>query len=55
MYITNSNIMIPHTSKVWTPIDNYNEQFIRHQDNASLKDFIKLNIETIHDRSDFNK
>ena len=55
MYASNSNVQIPHTSKVWTPIDNYNENFMRQQDNFSSKDFLKLNIETIHDKSEFNK
>jgi hypothetical protein len=55
MYGSNANVMIPHTSKCWTPIDNYNENYIRQQDNFSSKDFLKLNVENIHDQSEFNK
>jgi hypothetical protein len=30
MYGSNANVMIPHTSKCWTPIDNYNENYIKY-------------------------
>jgi hypothetical protein len=56
MYLSNSNVMIPHTSKVWTPIDNYNETFLQSkQDNNTGRDFLKRNIESIRDQSELNR
>ncbi len=48
---------IPHTSRIWTPIDNENEQYMRDKlEKQSLnKSFLLNNIQNIQEASDYNK
>lgn len=48
---------IPHTSRVWTPIDHDNLQYLKEKQEKlnQMKDFIQSNIETIHEISESNK
>lgn len=55
IFASNSNVMIPHTSKVWTPIDNYNSSFMQMKQEVVEKNFIKQNREVIHDKSEQNR
>jgi hypothetical protein len=45
---------IPHTSRIWTPIDNFNEQFLMSKKEVHVKNFISHNIETLQELHDKN-
>jgi len=48
---------IPHTSRIWTPIDNDNEQYLRDKlERQGLnRNFLLSNIQNIQEASDYNK
>jgi hypothetical protein len=48
---------IPHTSRVWTPIDNENTQYIKEklEKESNSTNFIVTNIDNIHEISEKNK
>ncbi len=48
---------IPHTSRIWTPIDNENDKFLRSklEKQNHIQNFISNNIESVHESSELNK
>lgn len=48
---------IPHTSRIWTPIDNYNNKFLEQKLNQDIpaKNFVLLNTEQIPKLSEQNR
>ena len=46
---------IPHTSRIWTPIDNQNDQFLLHKKDAQSKNYIAHNVETLKELHEKNK
>ncbi len=46
---------IPHTSRLWTPIDNFNEQFLMQKRDQDVKDFISENLKYVKELEEKNK
>ena len=48
---------IPHTSRIWTPIDNDNDKFIREKQERlnNPSNFLLNNIQNIQEASEHNK
>lgn len=48
---------IPHTSRVWTPLDNSNAQYMQNklERESYVKNFIQNNMENIQEASEHNK
>ena len=48
---------IPHTSRVWTPIDHENTQYLKEklEKESNSRNYIAANIDTIHEISERNK
>jgi hypothetical protein len=48
---------IPHTSRIWTPIDHENTQYMKDklEKENQVKNFLTTNIKTIHEISEKNK
>lgn len=56
----NSNVKLPHTSRVWTPIDNQNDKYLfKRKDGVAAdtnsKNYVSENIEAIQEISRNNK
>jgi len=45
---------IPHTSRIWTPIDNFNEQFLMSKKEVQAKNYISHNIESLQELHEKN-
>ena len=47
---------IPHTSRIWTPIDNFNEDFLNKKKEKEVqpKNFLVHNIETLQELHEKN-
>jgi hypothetical protein len=45
-------VHIPHTSKAWTPIDNFNADFMQNKMNSVDKNFIKKNLDEVQAMSE---
>jgi hypothetical protein len=52
-----SDQKIPHTSRLWTPIDNFNDQFMqqKREQESNVKDFINENSKMIKELADKNR
>jgi hypothetical protein len=46
---------IPHTSRLWTPIDNFNEQFLMKKRDHDVKDFVSENLKYVKELEEKNK
>ena len=48
---------IPHTSRIWTPIDHDNTQYVKEklEKENQIKNFLSNNIQTIQEISEKNK
>ncbi len=51
----NSNI--PHTSRIWTPLDNDNDSYVRNKigKQSNIKNYLNSNVMDIHESSELNK
>lgn len=57
VYNENDFDNIPHTSRIWTPIDNDNTQYLKEKQEKlnQIKNFVSNNIQEIHEISEKNK
>lgn len=51
------NANIPHTSRIWTPIDNYNDNFMTQKSGKDtvVKNHISNNKKIVHETSEQNR
>ena len=47
---------IPHTSRIWTPIDNFNDQFLakKKEKEAQVKNYVAHNIDSLQELHEKN-
>ena len=48
---------IPHTSRIWTPLDNDNNHYLQEkfEKQSQMRNFVASNIESVHEKSERNK